>query len=568
MVFSPIRMSDRPPLCGSRYPPLRQSIRKCDISELDSSAFDWSEVDHRLQRHPVLAPCPSLISQFRHHACSARHQNPCRLPQPLIQCAGHGEAAQLAAVDGKALRKQMVAACALWRSINRRTKTAENRRIVSKRQGKSLSLRRWIDEEYKTWKLWRPFHRRPSLGRDLARAVDCVDSHALFRLCSTATLGPVGIGSASNQVPVLPFFLFVSHFSAPSRLSVTRGVQDQLDWDFSSGVARRLDSGIAFVLEMRKRKEEGNMLFIRCAAVVTLIAAALPGQNSSGPQTQEQTRLQQQTSLTPEQMQRVLQMLGDRPGQDPAANAQLLKALVEAQFGATPTPAALASAAPIFAVRQGGQEVSLSSHTREEAFIKGATNDLAELLKSQVTTQAVSIGLAAAAQKAAGAIPYIGGMAGLAGGMLRRSGTKVQGFEIAFLRGSSAVATLKSAPIEFVLPAASALPGCDGSACEPLLLRLKLVEKDKVRVLASRKVRIRPKGASIFGGPAQESLEREVLSSEYESIPVEVQKHPDLTSTVLVSQPLAPGEYALVFQKPEPKSFRLLDTVIDFKVVN
>ena len=103
---------------------------------------------------------------------------------------------------------------------------------------------------------------------------------------------------------------------------------------------------------------------------------------------------------------------------------------------------------------------------------------------------------------------------------------------------------------------------------EPALVRVKVQEKDKVRIIAARKLRLQAKAPSPFGGPNQEQFDREVLSSDVEAVPAQVQKNSDGSSLVRVTQPLAPGEYALLLQKPEPKAFRILDTVIDFRIGN
>jgi hypothetical protein len=102
-----------------------------------------------------------------------------------------------------------------------------------------------------------------------------------------------------------------------------------------------------------------------------------------------------------------------------------------------------------------------------------------------------------------------------------------------------------------------------------LVVKLKPVEHDKVRIIAARKVVMVPKApASAFGGVDQKTAEGEVLSTDYESVAVEVHKSADGSATVTFAQTPPPGEYALVFQKPEPKTLRLIDVAVDFKIVN
>jgi hypothetical protein len=193
---------------------------------------------------------------------------------------------------------------------------------------------------------------------------------------------------------------------------------------------------------------------------------------------------------------------------------------------------------------------------------------VADALKAQALSEAINLSAAAAARKIGSGIPYFAGMYSMVGRLNMFGGGKIKGFEFDFLRGLNAAVRLQGAPLEIVIPSANAVPGAAGTAFEPLLVRLKLHEKDKVRIIASRKVQLAPANPSAFGAQNQESFEREVISADYESIPLNVTKHADGTTLVRVTQTLSPGEYALVLQKPEPKVFRLLDSVLDFTIGN
>ena len=269
-----------------------------------------------------------------------------------------------------------------------------------------------------------------------------------------------------------------------------------------------------------------------------------------------------------DQMRQIIQALNKNGNQDPAVAAQLLKILSAGQAGSGAAVLPQETQSPAFLVRQDSQQIPLTPRVREGAFVKTKSNDVADALKAQAMSQAINLGATAAARKVAGSVPYFGSMTSVVGRLPFGGNGKQQGWEFDFLRGISAEVGLKSAGIEFVVPASRMIADPAGVTFEPLLVRLKQVEKDKVRIIAARKVVLSPKAPSAFGATAQEPFEREMLSSEYESIPIEVRKNADGTSIVKVTRNLEPGEYALVFQKPEPKSFRLVETVLDFKVAN
>jgi hypothetical protein len=193
---------------------------------------------------------------------------------------------------------------------------------------------------------------------------------------------------------------------------------------------------------------------------------------------------------------------------------------------------------------------------------------MADALKAQAVSQAINVGAAAAARKVASNVPYVGSMTSMLHHVPFGGGGKQQGWEFDFVRGVTAETKVKADGIEFVLPPATTFPGAAGVGFEPVLVKLRRVDNDKVRILSARKVALSPKAPTAFGGASQESFDRETISSEFETIPVEVQKNADGTSIVKVLRALAPGDYALAFQKPEPKLVRLLDAVADFTVIN
>ncbi len=330
-------------------------------------------------------------------------------------------------------------------------------------------------------------------------------------------------------------------------------------------------------------------LKIKVALPIVIAASVLRGQTAN-PQAQNQqqamlqllmqmqqaagaeaaTQAHTQPGLSPAQIQQIMQAMSTSGNQDPAATAQLFKTLIAAQTSNVAAPPVATAAPTIVPARQGGQKIYLALHTREAVFVKSKSNDMADALKAEAMSQAINLGATAAARKVAGTIPYFGGMASvLHGGPFGTgAGGKQKGWEFDFVRGLAADAQLKGSDIEFVLPPVTSFPGAAGLPFEPVLLKLKRVDTDKVRILAARKVVLSPKVPSAFSGGAQDPFDHETLSSELETIPVEVQKNADGTSIVKVTRTLAPGDYALAFQKPEPKLLRLLDTVVDFTVIN
>jgi len=276
-----------------------------------------------------------------------------------------------------------------------------------------------------------------------------------------------------------------------------------------------------------------------------------------------------QSGLSPAQIQQIMQAMGSGGNQDAAVTAQLLKAMMASQpSNAVAAPAPSTPASFVVTIRQGSQTTQLTAHTREAVFVKSKSNDMADALMAQAVSQAINVGAAAAARKVAGNVPYVGSMTSMLNHVPFGGGGKQQGWEFDFVRGVAAETQVKADGIEFVLPPATAFPGVAGAGFEPVLVKLRRVDSDKVRILAARKVALSPKAHTAFGGASQEPFDRETISSEFETIPVEVQKNADGTSIVKVLRALAPGDYALAFQKPEPKVVRLLDAVADFTVIN
>jgi hypothetical protein len=329
---------------------------------------------------------------------------------------------------------------------------------------------------------------------------------------------------------------------------------------------------------IRTMKPIANLvcLTMGAAAAISLHAQAQPQSTDQQSQILQQLLRMQQgsnkatpatatqpSSLSPEQMQQLIKALSQEQDQNAAAS-DLMKILQAARTpGAVPT--SQGSIKPVTAVlRQGGDPVSLLAHAREVVFFKSKSNDVAEALKAQAMSEAINVGAVAAVKKVGNGIPYLGGMSSVAGGILHRGPAKEQGFEIGFLRGLSSSSVLASAPAEFLVPAG--LGRSDAAGFEPLLMKLHAVERDKVRIIDSRKVRLEPQTPNTFGNADPAS--KEILACQYESVPIEARKNADGSTTVVVTQPLAPGEYALVLQKPEPKSLKLLDTVVDFRVHN
>lgn len=101
---------------------------------------------------------------------------------------------------------------------------------------------------------------------------------------------------------------------------------------------------------------------------------------------------------------------------------------------------------------------------------------------------------------------------------------------------------------------------------EPAIVKLKSLEKDKVRIIAAKREALTVKPRSAFGGPVTDPFARDVLSIEVDIIPTDTQISPDGVRTIRPTRELEPGEYALVLQKSEPKSLKLSDTVADFRV--
>ena len=100
---------------------------------------------------------------------------------------------------------------------------------------------------------------------------------------------------------------------------------------------------------------------------------------------------------------------------------------------------------------------------------------------------------------------------------------------------------------------------------DPVLLRLKVMEKDKVRIIAAKKVQLMPRAPNPFGGEEQGGTTTEQLSSEVITIPTTIEKPTTGGLILRPSQPLVAGEYVIAFQKPEPKTFRLHGRVFDFR---
>jgi hypothetical protein len=255
-------------------------------------------------------------------------------------------------------------------------------------------------------------------------------------------------------------------------------------------------------------------------------------------------------------VQRLVELLAAQDGQNPASNPRP---------GANASPAQSA-VGPVFLLRQAGQQVAAAAVTRETVFIKSKSNDAADVLKEQAFREAISLGAATIASKVASNIPYVGVMSGVMNKVPLFGGAKTSGFELDYLRGLNAPIELKPDVLEAVIPAASAIPGAAGLVFEPLLLRLKPQDKDKVRIIAARKVQLTPAKGTTIGAQQQGGFDRAVSSVEYDAVAVTVQKNADGSAILRTNRALAAGEYALVLQSPEPNVFRLFDTIAAFRV--
>jgi ABC-type amino acid transport substrate-binding protein len=225
-----------------------------------------------------------------------------------------------------------------------------------------------------------------------------------------------------------------------------------------------------------------------------------------------------------------------------------------------------AAAGTTFLIRQAGQQMTAAATKRETAFVKSKANSASEALKAEALSQAINLAAVTIASKVAGNVPYLGSMVGMLGRLPGLGGGKVTGFEFDYLQGLNADLKLRPGVVEIAIPPAAAIPAAAGATFEPMLLRLKPVDKDKVRIIVSRKVQLTPAKTMGIGSQQHDAMDREVVSAEYDAVAVSVQKNGDGSAVLRTSQSIAEGEYALVLNSPEPKAFRLLEPAVAFRV--
>ena len=214
--------------------------------------------------------------------------------------------------------------------------------------------------------------------------------------------------------------------------------------------------------------------------------------------------------------------------------------------------------------------MSLRLAERKVAIVKSDANDIAEVFKNEAWLQGSQIAVRAINEEITKMILSnrdLGkwlwrfdstGAIGRIGGKFLTRPKKARVYEVEFVPGLAS-ATIASAgtPVEFVVPSPAV------SGYDPVLLSAERRDKDGIRVLTSRKMELMPQ----MGASGPESLERKLIGSPQEKrMPLDTQAAPDGTLVIKPVQPLALGEYALVFVKRDAKVIDSLSGAFDFRV--
>jgi hypothetical protein len=225
--------------------------------------------------------------------------------------------------------------------------------------------------------------------------------------------------------------------------------------------------------------------------------------------------------------------------------------------GPTVTAAPIVPPAPITTplVRQGPSfEAKLIDRPQKVMFVKSQASDakaaIANLLLSDVGLNLITMALA---PQMGAWNPYMNDSIrkglDLGKGMLVGHGSDTKGFEFETLPGTTADVTLKEGSAEFLIPMSGFVPSADfdPSSVQPVILKLEQREKDGARLLSSRQVQLKQNKTGRFD--MKPTVDRKESNVEQRLVATNVERLPNNVIKVTPAEPLATGEYALVFRK-------------------
>lgn len=132
--------------------------------------------------------------------------------------------------------------------------------------------------------------------------------------------------------------------------------------------------------------------------------------------------------------------------------------------------------------------------------------------------------------------------------LVTRHGTNAVRIEFDTLTGTTAGVSLRPGNIEILVPVNQYITSAEAlEDIRPVLVKLDVNLKDQVRIIAARHVELRQEKKSRFDlRPAVTRIEHEVTEMV---VPSSFERLPENVYRIVNSEPLGPGEYALVFRR-------------------
>jgi hypothetical protein len=200
--------------------------------------------------------------------------------------------------------------------------------------------------------------------------------------------------------------------------------------------------------------------------------------------------------------------------------------------------------------QRSGVETLLSDSQQRIFVVKGGSASAKAAFALEMAAQA---GAGIMGGPARLAVPYVADGAAKAAhagkGLITGHAGIVKCIELDVLSGATASISLLPGNVEIVVPLNEYIPSADAVMRDlrPVLLKVEPSMKDQVRLLAARHIELRPQksGRLHLGSPA-ERIEVEVYENV---IPASFERLANNVYSIRTTQPLAAGEYALVFRK-------------------
>jgi hypothetical protein len=217
-----------------------------------------------------------------------------------------------------------------------------------------------------------------------------------------------------------------------------------------------------------------------------------------------------------------------------------------------------ANAQNVVVTSSSGQTMPLVPHPAVVTFVASDSKNLQGATKNGAIS---GVGTSAATTVAAKAIPVpiVGGI--IAGqaiggiGKMFHKGKPILGFNVALVQGLSAGTDLPAGAMSFTVPAQS-LQGAS-----PLLLRLKLSEKDSARIVRGVHLSTKPTGS------ATNLPNSKILGIDQDAVACGQEiRNGDVV--LIPKSPLQSGEYAIVLVSAQPDRAPVAGTVLwDFRLL-